>query len=90
MWHTETFPATLPSALCRRSEDGAHKDALDEEKARRRGTLQRALSSAEDMFRSIFKPPFQGLGSATQQSSGGPSMVSEVAAARWFLTDRWA
>jgi hypothetical protein len=34
-----------------RSEDATNKDALDEEKARRRTTLQRNLSSAEDMFR---------------------------------------
>jgi hypothetical protein len=33
------------------SEDAPNKDALDEEKARRRTTLQRNLSSAEDMFR---------------------------------------
>lgn len=57
------------------NEDAPCKDALDEEKQRRRGTLQRSMTSAEDLFRSIFKPQFQGATAAAPQraSSSGPS-----------------
>lgn len=84
------------------NEDATNKDALDEEKQRRRTTLQRNMSSAEDMFRSIFKPQFAGPGlsparSTSGDSSDGASSVGSgedpsqaVAAARWFLTDRIA
>ncbi|PRW21071.1 glycerophosphodiesterase GDE1 isoform A [Chlorella sorokiniana] len=88
------------------NEDATNKDALDEEKQRRRHALRRNLSSAEDMFRSIFKPQFQGAAacqpplppppgsssSSESGSTGGGAAASDpgVAAARWFLTDRIA
>ncbi|KAL4420635.1 hypothetical protein ABPG75_010291 [Micractinium tetrahymenae] len=58
------------------NEDAPNKDALDEEKQRRRSTLQRSMTSAEDLFRSIFKPQFQGhvpgpMGVPVRSSSGG-------------------
>lgn len=41
--------ASAPARPC--SEDATNKDALDEEKQRRRHVLRRNLSSAEDMLR---------------------------------------
>ena len=62
------------------SEDPKNS-VLDGEKARRKGTLQRNLSSAEDMLRSVFKPVFGQFGSP-------PLMGPTPSAPRWFLADK--
>lgn len=63
------------------SED-PQNSALDGEKARRKGTLQRNLSSAEDMLRSVFKPAFGShIGSP-------PLLLGAGVAPRWFLADK--
>lgn len=62
------------------SED-PQNSALDGEKARRKGTLQRNLSSAEDMLRSVFKPAFGS-------HIGSPPLLGLDVAPRWFLADK--
>lgn len=65
------------------AEGGAGK--LGEERARRNRTLQRNMSSAEDMMRSVFKPRMGGTEDDLAQLS-----TAQQDAVRWFLADRIA
>ena len=60
-----------------------HKPAIDEVRSRTKLTLKRTMTSAEDMFHSIFNKPLHSLGPIEEPSS--PSH-----AARAFLSDRTA
>ncbi|GAB4820329.1 hypothetical protein N2152v2_007375 [Parachlorella kessleri] len=69
----------------------SRQGALGEERARRTRTLQRAMSSGEDLLRSLFKPLMGG--GAAEEAAGGRGPRTAAAAqdpVRWFLADKIA